>query len=127
MSKFVCMKCGAPTDNDQSFTISVHITGGVPNRYEVHRCDICDKRFHQELAWESKGETINEKKLVCPYCDYEYDDYDAYCFQEGDTPEVECEACGRKFDLEVDTRRVFSTKRSLCEMPENWDEEDEDE
>lgn len=126
MSKFICMKCGSPTDNDQSFTLPAHITGGAPSRYEVHRCDKCDKRFHQELDWETKGETTREYKLICPYCQYEYDDYDAYGFREGDTPEVECEACGRKFDLEVDTRRVFSTKRSLCEMPEDWDEEDEE-
>ena len=127
MSKFVCMKCGSPTDNDQSFTVPDYIMGGEPKTYEVHRCDKCDKRFHQELAWETKGETTREYKLICPYCQYEYDDYDAYGFQEGDTPEVECEACGRKFDLEVDTRRVFSTKRSFCEMPEDWDKDDEDE
>lgn len=123
MSKFVCMMCGSPTDNDQSFTVPDYFMGWE----EVHRCDKCDKRFHQELSWEAKGETTREYKLICPYCQYEYDDYDAYGFQEGDTPEVECEMCGRKFDLEVDTRRVFSTKRSLCEMPEDWDEEDEDE
>lgn len=125
MSKFVCMKCGLPTDNDQSFEITP-LCSQAPCRIEVHRCDKCDKRFHQELDWETKGETTREYKLICPYCQYEYDDYDAYGFQEGDTPEVECEACGRKFDLEVDTRRVFSTKRSLREMPEDWDEEDEE-
>jgi DNA-directed RNA polymerase subunit RPC12/RpoP len=70
---------------------------------------------------------MQEDNVICPYCGYKYDDYDAYCFQEGDTPEVECEACGRKFDLEVETRRVFSTKRSLCEMPDNYGEEDTEE
>lgn len=125
MSKYICTKCGAPTDNDQSFEVKP-LCAMAPRRIEVHRCDKCDKRFHQELDWESEGETIYEKKLICPYCGYEYDDYDAYGFLEGSTPEVECEECGRKFDLEVETRRVFSTKRSLCEMPENYGEEEED-
>ena len=125
MSKYICQKCGAPTDNDQSFEITP-LYAREPHRIEVHRCDKCDKRFHQELTWETMGETTREYKLICPYCQYEYDDYDAYCFQEGDTPEVECEMCGRKFDLVVETRRVFSTKRSQCEMPEDWDGEEED-
>lgn len=126
MSKYKC-RCGAPTDNDQSFTVPSCITGGEPSRYEVHRCDKCDKRFHQELDWESEGETIQEKEIICPYCEHKYDDYDAYAFDEGDHPEVECEICGRKFDLEIREVRTYSTKRSLCEMPENYGEEGGDE
>ncbi len=126
MSKFVCMKCGSPTDNDQSFTLPAHITGGAPSRYEVHRCDKCDKRFHQELDWESKGETIRENKVICPYCGYEYDDYCGYQFDEGTIEEEECPECSRKFDIEIEVRRTYSTKRSLCEMPEDWDEEGEE-
>lgn len=125
MSMFKCSKCGAPTDNDQSFTVPAHITGGAIARYEVHRCDKCDKRLDQELAWESKGETIREDNVICPYCEYEYDDYDGYQFDEGNTEEVECLACGRKFNVEVEVRRTYSTKRSLSEMPENYGEEDD--
>ena len=123
MSNFKCEKCGAATDNDQSFVLTP-ICSTEPIHIEVHRCDECDKRWHQELDWECEGETINESKLICPYCDHEYDDSEAYYFDEGDTPEVECEMCGRKFDLTVETRRVFSTKRSLSEMPENYGYED---
>lgn len=123
MSKYKCQECGAPTDNDQSFTVPANITGGEPCRYEVHRCDKCDDRFHRELDWESEGETIREKNVICPYCGYEYDDYDGYTFDEGKTEEVECPACSRKFDLEVEVRRTYSTKRSLCEMPEDYEEE----
>lgn len=117
--KYKCNRCGAPTDNDQSFTI----TSGY--YLEVHRCDECDARLNLEIAWESKGETVAEDELVCPYCQASYDDYDAYGFDEGRTTEIECSFCGRKFDLEVEVRRTYSTKRSLCEMPDGWSEEDE--
>lgn len=120
MSKFKCTICGAPTDNDQSFTTrnGFHL--------EVHRCDKCDKRFHQELNWESEGESIREEKIVCPFCGHEYEDYSGYEFDEGRHEETECECCGRKFDLEVEVSRTYSTKRSLCEMPEDYGEEEED-
>ena len=126
MSKYKCTTCGAPTDNDQSFTVPAHITGAEPKRYEVHRCDKCDRRFNQELDWESEGETFQEDKITCPYCGYECDDYDGYSFEEGKTEEVECPVCDRKFDLEVEVKRTYSTKRSLCEMPENYGEEQSD-
>ena len=118
MSKFKC-KCGASTDNDQSFSLP---DGSL---FEVHRCDECDKRFKQEIDWESEGETFREDKVTCPYCGYEYEDYDGYQFDEGKTEEVECLECLRKFDVEVEVRRMYSTKRSLCEMPENYGEEAE--
>ena len=125
MSLYKCDKCGEPTDNDQSFTLTtVH---GPGRRYEVHRCDRCDKRFQLEIDWESEGETIREDTLICPYCGHEYDTYDAYDFEEGRTPEVECEICGKKFDLEIETMRLYSTKRSACEMPDDYGEEDLDE
>lgn len=117
MSKYKCTTCGAPTDNDQTFC----------ELFEVHRCDECDKRFHQEIAWQSEGETLMVDKLTCPYCGYEYEDYDGYEFDEGTTEDVECPECSRRFDVEVEVQRVYSTKRSLCEMPENYGEEDEEE
>lgn len=126
MSKYICECCGAPTDNDQSFVVPARITGAEPWRYEVHRCEKCDKRLSREVDWESEGKTINESNVICPYCEYEYDDYDGYQFDEGETEKVKCPACGRKFDVEVETQRTYSTKRSLCEMPENYGEEEEE-
>lgn len=118
MAKFVCMTCGCATDNDQSFTLRDGFT------LEVHRCDACDRRFHLELDWESMGETIQESNIICPYCGYEYSDYDGYWFDGGEHSEVECESCGKHFDLEVRERRSYSTKRSLCDMPEDFDGEE---
>lgn len=121
MSKYKCDKCGAPTDNDQSFGST--ISPGY--FYEVHRCDACDKRWRQELDWEAEGETYNSDELVCPHCQASYDDYDAWEFDEGDTEEIECMFCGKKFDLKIETKRQYSTKRSLCEMPDDYGEEEE--
>lgn len=125
MSKYKCDRCGAPTDNDQSFT-SRAIPGLPSKRYEVHRCDACDKRWQQELDWEVEGETLREDELVCPYCGASYEAEDAWHFDEGKTEEVECMFCGKKFDLEVEVSRTYSTKRSLCEMPDDYGEEEEE-
>ena len=32
---------------------------------------------------------------------------------------VECPECGNRFDVEVENIRYFSTKRSLCNMPDD--------
>jgi hypothetical protein len=40
---------------------------------------------------------------------------------------VERPECGKKFDVEVEEKRTYSTKRSLCEMPDNYGEEDTEE
>lgn len=125
MSKYKCDWCGAPTDNDQSFT-SMAFPDLPSKRYEVHRCDACDKRLDQELEWEAEGETLREDELVCPYCGASYEAEDAWHFDEGKTEEVECMFCGKKFDLEVEVSRTYSTKRSLCEMPDDYGEEEEE-
>lgn len=119
--KYKCDYCGAPTDNDQTFKVS---TGRV---FEAHRCDECDKRLNRVFAWQDKGENYREDELICPFCQTSYDGYDAYGFDEGTTKEIECDFCGRKFDLEVEVSRTYTTKRSVCEMPDDWDEEDDDE
>lgn len=119
--KYKCQNCGDETDNDQSLK-SINADEIV----EIHRCDKCQERWDRELAWESKGETINESELICPYCNAVYHDYEAYDFDEGETEEEECSHCGRKFDVEVQVERLYSTKRSLCEMPDDWNEEDEE-
>ena len=123
--KYICKKCGEPTDNDQSFFVKP-ICNNEEHKIEVHRCDKCDKRFHQELDWESDGETYDEKTIICPYCECEYEDCESWDFEDSED-EVECLYCGRKFDLEIKVRRTYSTKRSLCEMPENYGEDGEEE
>jgi DNA-directed RNA polymerase subunit RPC12/RpoP len=127
MSKFICDYCGIPTDNDQSFIIPPCFKGDRPLVIERHRCDKCQRRFTQESEWESEGATIDVDSVTCPYCGYVYCDDEGYQFDEGETEEVECPACSRRFDVEVEVKRTYSVKRSLCEMPENYGDEDEEE
>lgn len=113
--RFRCNHCGKPTNNDEVFTLS----SGY--EYHTHTCDECTKRIHLEVNWESIGEHWIEDKIICPYCGCSYDDYEAWSFDEGETEEVECDFCGKKFDLEVEVKRTYTTKRSVCEMPEDFD------
>lgn len=109
---YKCDTCGRDTENSKDFFS--HIDGKV--LFTNHRCDDCEKRIEAEIDFQMQGETIRETELLCPWCGHEYGMYDAYGFDEGETEKIECELCGRKFDLEIETRRLFSTKRSLCEM-----------
>lgn len=109
--KYICNKCGKPTDN-------VHAIEGTEHTYSL--CDDCIDRLNREYDYQSEGEQINERHLACPHCGHEYEDYDAYGFDEGNTEEVKCDACGKKFDLEIECIRRYSAKRSICEMPEDY-------
>ena len=113
--KYTC-RCGNPTDN-------MEIIGDVT----LHTCDSCKERISKEVAWESKNEHFREKTIICPYCDFEYELYDAYLYaDEEKAEEIECPECGKKFDLEVEHITYFSTKRSVCEMPEDYEDGDDE-
>lgn len=103
---FKCSHCGKPTDNVKSYEGII-----------IHTCDECEEQISKEVEWEYKNNHYREKTIICPYCDYEYEAYEAYVYEEAEE-EIECELCGRKFDLEVEDVRYFSTKRSVCEMPD---------
>ena len=105
--KFVC-SCGNPTDNEKLIGNSV-----------IHTCDECLERISKEVDWESENEHYHERTIICPYCDFEYEDYDAWNFDCSED-EVECPECGKRFDLEIQEIRYFSTKRSVCDMPEDY-------
>lgn len=108
--KFKCGHCGKPTDNIKKYEGII-----------IHICDECQEQISKEIEWQLENEHWREKTIICPYCDYEYESYDAYAYEENET-EIECELCGRKFDLEVEEIRYFSTKRSCCEMQTKKDE-----
>ena len=117
--KYICCKCGKPTDN-------IEVVNMANASFSYSKCDECKERWSREYDWKSENETSNEKQLICPYCDHEYDDYDTYGFDEGETEEIECEVCGRKFDLIVEYVRLYSTSRSICEMPDDFQQSEED-
>lgn len=107
--EFTCSSCGAGTNNTEQI-------GDVA----IHFCDDC-KRIRREVKWESMGATWRKPNVICPYCGYEIDSEDsALFFEVGKTEEYACEWCQRKFDVEVRLVRYYSTNRSACEMPEDW-------
>lgn len=108
--EFTCCRCGAGTNNTE-------LIGEI----SVHCCDACRERISREVKWERQGETWRKPNVICPYCGYEIDSEDsALFFDVGTTEEHSCEWCLRKFDVEVRQVRYYSTKRSVCEMPEDW-------
>jgi DNA-directed RNA polymerase subunit RPC12/RpoP len=107
--------CGKPTDNEHQY-----------GKITCHTCDDCLRRIDNEVDFQSEGETYRESTIICPHCGHKYDFYDACGFEEGDYEETVCECCGKKFDLDVITIPYFSTKKSLCEMPEDYEPEKED-
>lgn len=112
--KYKCFNCGKPTSN-------VPKVGNICN-YSI--CDDCSDRIGREIDYQYETEIVRDKELVCPHCQTSYEDYDAYDFDEGIEKEVECMFCGKKFDLEVECVRLYSTKRSICEMPDDYGKED---
>lgn len=108
--EFTCRSCGAGTNNTEQI-------GDIA----VHFCDACRERISREVKWESQGETWRKPNVICPYCGYEIDSEDsALFFEVGETEEYACEWCQRKFDVKVREVRYYSTNRSACEMPEDW-------
>lgn len=111
--KYICRDCGKPTDNIKIVCNS-----------EIHICDDCLKQLDREIEWEMENEHYHESAIICPYCDYEYEQYDSYYYDEGHDI-VKCRACGKNFNLEVEEIRYFSTKRNVAEMPEDWEGDEE--
>lgn len=112
--KYVCGCCGKPTDN-------IKLIYGI----QINTCDVCQKKQDIEYRWQIKNEHFAENTIICPFCDFEYPNYELWEYSENDY-EVECPVCGKKFDLEVRVTMEYSTKRSLCEMPEDYQGDDED-
>lgn len=107
-------KCGKPA------VIEINIPPFPP----WYRCVECEERFKREIKWQYLGEHSHEDNIICPYCG---DEKTGYWDVDSDVKECECGECGRKFDIEVQHSVTYSTKRSLCEMPPDWNEEGDDE
>ena len=110
MAKYICIKCGKPTDNIERI-----------DKSEFSWCDECQRRIDLEFEWEHTNKHWNENTIICPFCDYEYDEYTAYGYADDGSVEIECENCGKKIVVEVEKTVKFSTTRSVDEMPDDWD------
>lgn len=111
--KYICSSCGKPTNN-------IKFVG----KFELHRCDDCEKQLHRKIEWELENEHYHEDTIICPYCDYKYEQCDSYDYDEGEDTIV-CQSCKKKFDLSVEIIRYFSTTRNIDEMPEDWEGDEE--
>lgn len=117
---FECCDCGKPTDNSRD----VNGLDGNP-LFTVHRCDACQDLLDREYDFQCEGETILKRDMICPWCGHVYVPERSWQYIDvGSEEEVECECCGKKFDVEVENHPRFSTKRSLCEMPEDYGKEE---
>ena len=114
MKMYKCSDCHCDTPNKRDL---YRLDGSY--LCSVHRCDSCQKRFDLELEFQSEGETFMESKMICPWCGYEYDGYETWDME--DEEEIKCKHCGKHFDLETEHRKLYNTKRSLCDMPEDYD------
>lgn len=112
---YSCGLCGCETVNRMEHRSR---TGDL--MFVTHTCDRCQKRISLEYDFQSEGETVLETDLICPWCQAVYSSYDAWAFPD-DEEGVECQFCGKHFDLEIEHRRRYSTRRSLCDMPQDYE------
>lgn len=108
-----CTVCGAPA---RKRTVSRY-TG-----YDTTECPACRRRSEAERRW--RNEQFMEDDVICPWCGHkdcwsmEYDDEET---------EIECERCGRTFEVEIEVKRSYTTWRPENEMPAGYEYMDNEE
>lgn len=113
--EYICHLCGKPTNNTS-----------VIGTIAVHFCDACNAQIAREVAWQSLGRTYGEHSVICPFCRHELDRRDTALLEDGETQGWECECCHRLFDIATRMVRLYSTARSVTEMPKDWQPPEED-
>jgi hypothetical protein len=76
------------------------------------------EKQEKESEWENKHEYCD--KVVCPYCDYEFDDCNNP-YEEGEE-EQQCPDCGKKFNCTTNISYSWSTSK-LEEYEDNEENE----
>lgn len=108
-----CTVCGAPA---RERTVSRY-TG-----YDTTECPACRRKSEAERRW--RNEQFMEDDVICPWCGHkdcwsmEYDDEET---------EIECERCGRTFEVEIEVRRTYTTWRPEGDMPAGFEYMDDGE
>lgn len=54
---------------------------------------------------------ILEKKIICPYCEDEFEDSGEYGEEDN---QIDCGGCGNQFNLSVNITRRYSTSKVSC-------------
>ena len=105
MNLYTCSSCGEPTNNSK-------FIGDI----DVHICDSCHNRISVEVEYESQNEKYEKDTIICPHCDFEFDDCDCYDYEDGEHSAVECPVCEHLFDINIRTIRVYSTHKSVKKL-----------
>lgn len=108
-----CMFCGNMTENinEAKDFMSTSFVDTYGNS-EIHICDKCKEELFNIDEWQN--EQFRENTIICPWCGYQYEEYDSYEFEEGeyiDDDLITCPECGQKFELEVEYLTYFTTKK----------------
>ena len=111
--KYTCDKCGNPTDN--KYVYKDHFDKEIIKRYGwgdkmSHTCDECEQKAEDYEEW--KNEQYKEDRIICPWCGYKNEDSWEYVESEDG---VECDRCGKLFNLEVDHEITYTTRKSDSE------------
>ena len=70
-----------------------------------------------------RPDTDGTDEIVCPYCGQEFSDSLEFIDQDGD--DIDCDACGKSFELTVNHSVTYSTSRKDCENDAHeWGEAD---
>lgn len=105
---YKCCDCGKPTGNKRV----ISMTRG--NDLIIHRCDECQDKLSAEIEWQN--EQWQEDNIICPWCNDCFSEYEEM-LQVTDSPyedfvgTVKCPSCGKEFDLEIETKCTYTTKK----------------
>lgn len=82
---------------------------------EYGQCFMCKHREDEKriIAKESEqavkeGEACSERAVICPYCGHAIIDTCDY----HEAMEIECDECGKEYELDIEWSPTFSTRKS---------------
>ena len=105
---FSCDDCGNPTNNQRIIKMS------YGNDLIIHRCGDCQDKLDAEVDWQN--EQFKESNIICPWCEDTFSDYEDMS-KITDSPyedfegNVKCPTCGKEFELEIETRCNYTTRK----------------
>lgn len=111
-----CDECGALT-NFYQHDFTIECSDGL-HYFSITKCKKCHDKEERFEEWQNKHE--NTDSTICPWCEYEFEDYeDGY--EPEDDEECECPNCGKTFIRTVECKYSYTTFK-----PEEAFEDDEE-